>query len=400
MTRHVWSLLCIAVLCTTLTLGLWPFRAPRNGVTWQANHNGLRFDRDSTLISTGTFRAIHPRPNLEASLEIWLQPTRIWDYGTFLAFYRPTNLFQFQLRQRQTDLVLQTVADQDCHGNATLRVENVFYKSRPAFITITSGVKVAAIYVDGILREVKPHYPICAADFAGQLVLGDSPGQSDSWKGQLLGLAIYGRQLDATQVVRNYATWRNTGRPELTNDEDNLALYLFDERLGTVVHDKSRSGVDLYIPAKYQVMSKIFLEPFWNEFSMARSYWSAALKNIIGFIPFGICFYAYLSGVPSIKRALLLTVVLGTATSFTIELLQGFLPTRDSGMTDIITNTLGTCIGAFSYHLLAPPLALFVPWFPLPSRLSSPLLQPTSRLAGSNSRTPSGTRYGDHNRPF
>ena len=43
-------------------------------------------------------------------------------------------------------------------------------------------------------------------------------------------------------------------------------------------------------------------------------------------------------------RAVLETIVLGGLISFTIEELQAFLPTRDSRMTEITTNTLEAAI--------------------------------------------------------
>jgi len=355
MKRNLLALACIVVLCVILTLGLWPFHSPRNAVAWLENRNGLRFGDYGVIESSGRFQIASSQNTPEASLEIWLQPRRIWDSGSLLAFYEPGNLFQFSLYQAQTDLVVRTAAQDEQHRakRASLYVNDVFRRGAgPVFITVTSGVKGAWIYVDGVLAAAAPQFPLSASDFSGRLVLADSPGQPASWSGQLLGFAMYRRQLTAAQVLHNCETWKHSGRPEIAGDERNIALYLFDERVGNVVRDKARSGVDLFIPETYRVPEKIVLEPFWTEFSMSRSYWRAALKNIVGFIPLGFCFYAYLAMRLSIKRAAPITVVLGTAVSFTIEILQAFLPTRESGTTDLITNTLGAWVGVASYKFL------------------------------------------------
>jgi hypothetical protein len=368
------ALICIAVLCITLTLGLWPFHSPANDVSWLVSHNGLRFGKYGSVMGSGVFQVSSPPDNSEASLEIWLRPGRVWDSSTFLAFYQPENLVQFSLHQSQLDLLIRT-GDQHSPSHARTAeryVRKVFHRNpRPVFITITSGAKGVSIYVDGVLAADAPEFPLSAGDFTGRLVLGDSPGQASSWSGELMGFAIYHRQLTAMQVSHNFTTWKQAGRPELAEDERNIALYLFDEHTGDVVRDKARSGVDLYIPQRYTVMEKIALEPFWTEFNMSWSFWGAVLKNIVGFIPFGFCFYAYLVAVLPIKRATLLTIALGAVVSLTIEVLQAFLPTRDSGTTDIITNTLGTWVGVASYNRLIPILTQLFPSGTWPSNYIS-----------------------------
>ena len=347
----IWPIACIAVLLTLLGLGLWPFHSPRNEVTWLSDRPGLRFGGTGTVLGSNAVTTKGSQDDVEASIEVWLQPVRMWDSGTFLALYTPDRLRQFSLRQSQIDLELRVERDKHPRSSAVkVIVPDVFRRTRSAFITVSSSVQGTLVYIDGALAQNAPGLRLSTADITGQVIVGDSRGQSSSWKGQFLGLAFYERALSATQVRRHYRSWTRAGQPELVTDDRGVVLYLFNERQGQVVRSQIGSG-RLSIPEKYTVVDKICLEPLWQEFEASRGYRSAVIKNIVGFMPLGFCFYAYWKLVRPLRKPALVTIALGAAVSFTIELLQCYLPTRDSGMTDIITNTAGTSLGILLHRI-------------------------------------------------
>lgn len=364
---------CLIVVCIMLSLGLWPFHAPRNNVAWMKNSNGVSFGPGGTVLSSGPLETPTVWGDPSGSIEVWLQPSH-WDSATILALYRPEQGLLVTLRQSLADFEVTADVDHDSDRRTTghFYVSDTFasplQRKRTAFITVTSGPSGTRIYVDGALVKTAPYFWIPRDAFGGRLIVGDSPGQTDSFRGQIRGLALYATELNGEQVLSHYRDWIHKGRPNLDQEQHNLALYLFNEKTGDIVHNQSGGNGDLHIPATYMVVDKIALEPFWNEFNFSRAYWRGNFKNIIGFIPLGVCLCAYFSMAKPRRRAILLTVIWGAVVSLTIEVFQAVLPTRDSGTTDIITNTLGTWIGVLCYlrfyQVLAgrfPPLRRFAP---------------------------------------
>jgi len=134
-------------------------------------------------------------------------------------------------------------------------------------------------------------------------------------------------------------------------------LYLLNDGKGNVIHTEIRSGSDLYIPERYRILCQPLLEPPWREYHSSINYWASAALNVAAFVPLGWFVYAYLSTSSTRKTAFLAAVFFGTATSLTIEILQAYLPTRHSGTTDIVTNTLGTLLGVLLWRKVTPRVA-------------------------------------------
>jgi VanZ family protein len=336
--------LCFLVLCGILLAGLLPFRGPRNGATWLAGQNGVRLSGHSTLWSSGPFPPVNAGNGAGCSLELWLQPDLPHESNAILSFSTVDNPLQLTLHQYRSLFILNTGRPRSRHPASTIGIDGAFHQGTPAFLTITSGPQQTAMYSGGALARIFPQARI-AGDCAGQLVIGTSPVFDTPWRGQLKGLAIYGQELDPDQVRRHYETWTTQGQPELSDAERPVALYFFNEHSGNVVHNAVAGGLDLYIPPRYVLFHQILLEPFWQEYRPRWSYVEDCLINILGFMPLGFFFYAYWTSTRPIKRAALVATVFGLAVSLTIEVLQSFIPVRDSGTTDLMTNTFGTFLG-------------------------------------------------------
>lgn len=341
--------LCACIVVGLLALGLWPFHQPKNQVRWLASRHGLALGARNSIWSTDVVKRTNASgDDGSCSIEVWLQPSVTNDTGVILAFYDPETGQLFSVNQELTDLVIRREERRGWRRTVSKKgyAEEIFHANRPVFITITSGIQGTMVYADGSPFKTLASFRFSSKDFVGRLTVGDSPVTSHGWSGQLRGLALYRQDLTAAQVRRHYDEWTRAGRPDLADTPRLFSLYLFAEGTGNVAHSASATGVPLFIPARYSIVNKILLEAPWNAFRGTWDYWRDIAINVGGFVPLGLFAAAYLSLRMPNRWATIGAIALGAAISLTIESVQVFLPTRDSDMTDVITNTLGTCIGA------------------------------------------------------
>ncbi len=317
-------------------------------MTWVRAQDGLQFGDYGTIRSSGTFQMVGPLSEAASSIEMWFEPALTNDSNTMLAFSTLQNPMQFSLHQHLSNLIIKHEVHSGQHGTEMIRIDNIFRQGNPVFVTVTSGAEGTATYVDGVFARGFPHFRL-ADDFTGQLEIGTSPVVSDAWQGILKGLAVYYRQLTAPAVQRHYKTWTKFGRPEIYPDERVVALYLFNEHAGKTVHNALHPGIDLDIPKRYSLLHQIRFEPFWEEYKPIREHWRDILLNVIAFIPFGFALCASWGPRRPVRWTIFLTTCFGFAVSLAIEFFQSYLPTRNSGTTDLFTNSLGTFVGARAY---------------------------------------------------
>lgn len=345
--KRILAVLCLCVLCGVLTAGLWPFFPPKNQVTWLPNQNGLSFGEYGTILSSANIWSTGSSQH--CTIELWLQPDLSFDSNTILDIYTPETPFCFRIRQSGDDLEIRKNYYGYSNRNAPkVFVDHVFLRDRAVLITAVGDAKQTALYMDGQLVKIAPQFGLSSQDLRGQLIIGAAPVEDDRWSGQLLGLAIYKEALDPQRVAQNYRSWTHNWHPIV--DDRMFALYTFSERSGRIVHSEVSLGPDLVIPKRFVVVGQAFLLPPWKEFSGGWGYYKNVFINVVGFIPLGLFIRAYLSSYEDYRKGAIITIVIGFATSLTIEVLQAFIPTRQSGMTDLITNTFGTGLGVLLWR--------------------------------------------------
>lgn len=357
--RRIFGALAIGMAIGISAACLWPFHAPKNDVSWLANRNGLQFGRYGTVMSAGPFELPESAADRGWSIELEMQPSNPLARRHFLSFYSPSETNLLSVRQDEDAVVVSTEdkREESAPTSESVYVDNVFRTAAPVFLSITAGEHGTAVFIDGKLRGSSERLRLSRHALSGQIILGDAPLNTDSWPGRIGSLGIYASEISPMEVFRHFEARvgedsREAG-PEAWEQDRPAAMYAFNEGAGNLIHNRIQPGVDLKIPEQYTVAGKLFLEGPLHEYNPIWSYSKSIVLNILGFVPFGYVWYGYLSlSAPGRKSTkAVITVILGGGLSFAMEVLQGFLPTRSSGIADIITNTIGTILGVAAYHL-------------------------------------------------
>jgi VanZ family protein len=348
------KLLCIGMAAAVLIATLWPFNpSPKNRVYWLQNQNGLRFAGKGIIRSSTPFQHDTSKLQSSATLEVVVLPAATDEVHTFLSFYSGKNKPQIELRQ-YLDGVLLFVAVRDAGGRlrrVELDADRVLRTDQPSVLVFTSGPHGTTVYVNGKIVEHASWYQLPLEDFRGELILGTSPVDHDPWSGKFLGAGFFSKELSPADVQQSFEFWQLTGRIQNGPGFGTIATYSFSERTGASAQEDAGTAPSLNIPVAYSIPYKPALKPFWREYSPDSEYVNDLIRNVAGFMPLGFLLGAYFSKKTGWPRALLFVLLCGGALSFTIEVLQAFIPERNSGTTDIITNTSGAILGAIAWKI-------------------------------------------------
>lgn len=324
------TVICLSIVIGMFLVGLWPFNFfPRNNVRWLAEGNGLRFDRfgmayvrEPVFVPGGAIDLANPwtvcleaRPLDEPSDAL----------PRLLSVYDIDGRELFLIAQWRSDLVIRTL-EEDRDLRLRYRETGVgnFHRDTSRTFAIRCDNTGVAVHADGksVPSRIRGPLPLLSKYRSpAYLVVGNSPTGGSPWRGDILALSFIG--------------------------EKPVVLSPLPEGSGAMCRSGPGLVHDLVIPAVFRAPKKGILVPSWKVQELSRSFWSDAAVNVLGFIPLGFAVSVWLRRGNEEKRlsSMAVAILFGAAISFAIELLQAYLPTRDTSLTDLLANILGTSIG-------------------------------------------------------
>ncbi|OPY15861.1 MAG: VanZ like family protein [Syntrophus sp. PtaB.Bin138] len=199
-----------------------------------------------------------------------------------------------------------------------------------------------------------PRRSLLAADLAGDplLILGNSSDGESQWTGDITGLAIYSRVLKPDEVFGDFQFWMRNDTFSIKRQAGLVALYPFYERMGEMIRNVANPDEELTMPETFRPVQRKMLFPPWREFRWNLSLFQDVSVNILGFIPAGFFFSAFLlkTGRGDRRRAYVTAALLCAGLSLFIEVSQAWIPARDSSMADVACNIAGALPGIGLFH--------------------------------------------------
>ena len=347
----------VAIFIAILFFGLRPKDfSYSNGVNWITDRAGIHFrkygiayaDHFNEKTEDNTFKS----NNL--SLEIALRIEKPYNNGFnfIFALHNGKDSDQLLLAQYRSWIVFMN-GDDYAHKRKTNRIsiDTALLPDGPLFLTMTTGSTGTKLFCDGKLVQEKKDLTL---DFPSgeksRLLLGNSLYGAHPWEGDVYGLAFYRSTLTDEDIAVHFIRWSEEHDFSFAKTDKPLVLFLFNEKEGEWANDNTAGNHPLNIQKEIKILERKILVPPWQDFKFDENNIEDILLNVIGFMPLGFFLFATLNGRSgrSMKHGILITAILCFVLSLFIEIIQAWIPSRNSSMTDLISNTFGGWIGSIA----------------------------------------------------
>ncbi len=353
MNRQIFTLTLCTIICCIIMFaaGLKPkgFRL-YNTVTWLEQTKGISFGKIGIAFTDDKIQLpCYDSISVEIALKHPAQKSK--HLAVIFDMWNSSSKSHTVLCQWDSSLMVMK-SHSRYFKNSRLHIGKSVTPDKPCFITITSSRdKGTDLHINGILERSTNRFVLCDGnETLGSLILGNSADASNPWKGEIYFFSLHRTVLSKDRIMERYRIWEDNH--DLPSDETTIALYSFDERNGTIAHDRSGKTGDLIVPRLLSIPQKRILSMPWEDFQFDKSTAIDIAMNFFGFIPFGFLFTAllYSLGGKTRRYRLLVCVIAGTGISLFFELTQAYIPTRWSQVSDVFLNTLGTMAGAIIHY--------------------------------------------------
>jgi len=325
-------------------VGLLPFNFFQTNKASVNQTSGLHITPPSTIFTQeppeklSTIKNFTILLNLSSYLSDWSS-----GYARILTYSLDNKNMNFMVGQWSESLVLRINAD----GQPKIiqfETEWFFNKYRTTTVAITYDGKTLTSYREG--QKVK-EMQVGSLTFSNwnrkyPLVIGSEADGKNDWEGYIYSLSIFDSVLSPGEIKTGLIN---------TNRAPPLIQYSFREGNEKSIKDLGKGRpANLTIPQFFKPYKKTMLAFEYEWLFVNKHYFFDVWTDIIGFIPLGFLLAAYLTKKRFSYFAIMLQALLvGALTSLSIEILQVFLPTRASSLTDVISNSLGALLGTIVF---------------------------------------------------
>lgn len=396
---------CLFLLLVILvTVGLWPFNFFANNLVTIGSDRGVHLERPATAYTSVPSVKLRNLTAFTIAIRLATNSSGLSSFEKILSYALSQKEANFILGQWKDGLGLDLRVD-GTSPEIHFGEYGVLKKDVRICCVISYDGQALTLYENGRIRKTR-NDSLKFSEWVDKypLVIGTDANGRSQWRGTIYEIAIFDRALtepeirqlsehnkgnrwqvtgdrkavttgtrseiggsyDRAQDDNSMIEYRGkTGLPrfahnnETMSDSGPLIHYIFDQantyettfrgRKALGVRDLAKGApADLVIPKYFMPYRRAFLErPSMDLKDYRRNIIEDILINLIGFAPLGMLLFI-IFGRKNIGMGvcLFLAAAVGFAVSITIEVLQAFLPSRNSSMLDLIMNTTGTLIGA------------------------------------------------------